>query len=102
MPGIFKNMASKHDEKEEAIALEIQSDALLILSGLCEHYIQRKVCDPCEPAVHKWFFFFLIVSNMGCWDGSAVKHTAAVKHSAAKPAVKHTAAAKHTAAKPGN
>lgn len=42
-------MASKHDEKEEAIALEIQSDALLILSGLCEHYIQRKVCDPCEP-----------------------------------------------------
>ncbi|CAO2617524.1 Cilia- and flagella-associated protein 69 [Lemmus lemmus] len=40
--GIFKNMASKHAEKEEAIALEIQSDALLILSGLCEHYIQRK------------------------------------------------------------
>ncbi|KAM7316097.1 hypothetical protein ACRRTK_024777 [Alexandromys fortis] len=40
--GIFKNMASKHDEKEEAIALEIQSDTLLILSGLCEHYIQRK------------------------------------------------------------
>ncbi|XP_038171555.1 cilia- and flagella-associated protein 69 isoform X2 [Arvicola amphibius] len=40
--GIFKNMASKHDEKEEAITLEIQSDALLILSGLCEHYIQRK------------------------------------------------------------
>ncbi|XP_040591768.1 cilia- and flagella-associated protein 69 isoform X3 [Mesocricetus auratus] len=40
--GIFKNMASKPDDKEEAIALEIQSDALLILSGLCEHYIQRK------------------------------------------------------------
>ncbi|KAH0509785.1 Cilia- and flagella-associated protein 69 [Microtus ochrogaster] len=41
--GIFKNMASKHDEKEEAIALEIQSDTLLILSGLCEHYIQWKL-----------------------------------------------------------
>ncbi|XP_028718277.1 cilia- and flagella-associated protein 69 [Peromyscus leucopus] len=40
--GIFKNMASKPDEKEEAIALEIQSDTLLILSGLCEHYIERK------------------------------------------------------------
>lgn len=49
MPGIFKNMASKPDEKEEAIALEIQSDTLLILSGLCEHYIERKVCDSCEP-----------------------------------------------------
>ncbi|XP_036038018.1 cilia- and flagella-associated protein 69 isoform X2 [Onychomys torridus] len=40
--GIFKNMAIKPDEKEEAITLEIQSDTLLILSGLCEHYIERK------------------------------------------------------------
>lgn len=44
-------MASRPDEKEDAIALEIQSDALLILSGLCEHYIQRKVCDAREPAL---------------------------------------------------
>ncbi|XP_073920888.1 cilia- and flagella-associated protein 69 isoform X3 [Castor canadensis] len=40
--GIFKNMISKSNEKEEAIVLEIQSDILLILSGLCEHHIQRK------------------------------------------------------------
>uniref|UniRef100_A0A8C6WCQ8 Cilia and flagella associated protein 69 n=1 Tax=Nannospalax galili TaxID=1026970 RepID=A0A8C6WCQ8_NANGA len=40
--GIFKNMISKPDEKVEAIALEIQSDILLILSGLCEHHSQRK------------------------------------------------------------
>ncbi|XP_047418512.1 cilia- and flagella-associated protein 69 isoform X4 [Sciurus carolinensis] len=40
--GIFKNSISKTNEKEEAIILEIQSDLLLILSGLCEHHIQRK------------------------------------------------------------
>ncbi|XP_008583825.1 PREDICTED: uncharacterized protein C7orf63 homolog isoform X2 [Galeopterus variegatus] len=40
--GIFKNMLSRTNEKEEAIVLEIQSDILLILSGLCEHHIQRK------------------------------------------------------------
>nr|XP_045015838.1 cilia- and flagella-associated protein 69 isoform X2 [Jaculus jaculus] len=40
--GIFKNMISKSNEKEEAIVLEIQSDILLILSGLCEHHIERK------------------------------------------------------------
>ncbi|XP_040147407.1 cilia- and flagella-associated protein 69 isoform X2 [Ictidomys tridecemlineatus] len=40
--GIFKNIISKTNEKEEAIILEIQSDILLILSGLCEHHIQRK------------------------------------------------------------
>ncbi|EDL84340.1 rCG41045, isoform CRA_c, partial [Rattus norvegicus] len=39
---IFKTMMSRPAEKEEAIALEIQSDTLLILSGLCENYIQRK------------------------------------------------------------
>uniref|UniRef100_A0A2K6EMU9 Cilia and flagella associated protein 69 n=1 Tax=Propithecus coquereli TaxID=379532 RepID=A0A2K6EMU9_PROCO len=44
MIGIFKNIISKPNEKEEAIALEIQSDILLILSGLCEHHIQRKCC----------------------------------------------------------
>lgn len=38
-------MMSRPAEKEEAIALEIQSDTLLILSGLCENYIQRKVCN---------------------------------------------------------
>ncbi|XP_021529897.2 cilia- and flagella-associated protein 69 isoform X1 [Aotus nancymaae] len=42
MIGIFKNIISKPNEKEEAIVLEIQSDILLILSGLCEHHIQRK------------------------------------------------------------
>ncbi|PNI41943.1 CFAP69 isoform 7, partial [Pan troglodytes] len=42
MIGIFKNMISKPNEKEEAIVLEIQSDILLILSGLCENHIQRK------------------------------------------------------------
>ncbi|XP_078198962.1 cilia- and flagella-associated protein 69 isoform X7 [Callithrix jacchus] len=42
MIGIFKNIISKTNEKEEAIVLEIQSDILLILSGLCEHHIQRK------------------------------------------------------------
>ncbi|XP_074235492.1 cilia- and flagella-associated protein 69 isoform X2 [Saimiri boliviensis] len=42
MIGIFKNTISKTNEKEEAIVLEIQSDILLILSGLCEHHIQRK------------------------------------------------------------
>ncbi|XP_045144768.1 cilia- and flagella-associated protein 69 isoform X2 [Echinops telfairi] len=40
--GIFKNTISKHSEKEEAIVLEIQSDILLILSGLCEHHVNRK------------------------------------------------------------
>ncbi|XP_010607841.1 cilia- and flagella-associated protein 69 isoform X2 [Fukomys damarensis] len=40
--GIFKNIISRPNEKEEAIVLEIQSDILLILSGLCEHHIQRK------------------------------------------------------------
>ncbi|EHB07227.1 hypothetical protein GW7_11112 [Heterocephalus glaber] len=40
--GIFKNIISHPNEKEEAIVLEIQSDILLILSGLCEHHIQRK------------------------------------------------------------
>ncbi|XP_007938022.2 cilia- and flagella-associated protein 69 [Orycteropus afer afer] len=40
--GIFKNMMNKSHEKEESIVLEIQSDILLILSGLCEHQIHRK------------------------------------------------------------
>nr|KAF6418072.1 cilia and flagella associated protein 69 [Rousettus aegyptiacus] len=40
--GIFKNTISKSNDKEEAIVLEIQSDILLILSGLCEHNIPRK------------------------------------------------------------
>ncbi|XP_075413469.1 cilia- and flagella-associated protein 69 [Tenrec ecaudatus] len=40
--GIFKNTISKHSENEEAIVLEIQSDILLILSGLCEHQVSRK------------------------------------------------------------
>ncbi|XP_055468749.1 cilia- and flagella-associated protein 69 [Psammomys obesus] len=40
--GIFKNMINRLDEKEEAIILEIQSDILLILSGLCENFIKRK------------------------------------------------------------
>lgn len=44
--GIFKNTISKYNDKEEAILLEIQSDILLILSGLCEHHIPRKVCMP--------------------------------------------------------
>uniref|UniRef100_A0ABI7WIY1 Cilia- and flagella-associated protein 69 ARM repeats domain-containing protein n=1 Tax=Felis catus TaxID=9685 RepID=A0ABI7WIY1_FELCA len=39
--GVFKNIIKSHD-KEEAIVLEIQSDILLILSGLCEHHIPRK------------------------------------------------------------
>ncbi|XP_063523685.1 cilia- and flagella-associated protein 69 isoform X10 [Pongo pygmaeus] len=43
MIGIFKNIISKPNEKEEAIVLEIQSDILLILSGLCENHIQRKL-----------------------------------------------------------
>lgn len=43
-------MMSRPAEKEEAIALEIQSDTLLILSGLCENYIQRKVCSV-EPVL---------------------------------------------------
>ncbi|XP_053409680.1 cilia- and flagella-associated protein 69 isoform X1 [Nycticebus coucang] len=42
MIGIFKNIMSKSNEKEEPIILEIQSDILLILSGLCEYHIQRK------------------------------------------------------------
>ncbi|XP_063492472.1 cilia- and flagella-associated protein 69 isoform X3 [Symphalangus syndactylus] len=42
MIGIFKNIISKPNEKEEAILLEIQSDILFILSGLCENHIQRK------------------------------------------------------------
>ncbi|XP_069442911.1 cilia- and flagella-associated protein 69 isoform X2 [Ovis canadensis] len=40
--GIFKNTISKYNDKEEAILLEIQSDILLILSGLCEHHIPGK------------------------------------------------------------
>nr|XP_035972394.1 cilia- and flagella-associated protein 69 isoform X2 [Halichoerus grypus] len=40
--GVFKNTISKANDKEEAIVLEIQSDILLILSGLCEHHIPRK------------------------------------------------------------
>ncbi|KAF6085543.1 cilia and flagella associated protein 69 [Phyllostomus discolor] len=40
--GIFKNTISKFNDKEEAIILEIQSDILLILSGLCENNISRK------------------------------------------------------------
>ncbi|KAM9216682.1 cilia- and flagella-associated protein 69 isoform 1-T1 [Dugong dugon] len=40
--GIFKNTISKPNEKEESIVLEIQSDILLTLSGLCEHHIHRK------------------------------------------------------------
>ncbi|XP_054940937.1 cilia- and flagella-associated protein 69 isoform X1 [Physeter macrocephalus] len=40
--GIFKNTISKYNDKDEAILLEIQSDILLILSGLCEHHIPRK------------------------------------------------------------
>uniref|UniRef100_A0A286XP52 Cilia and flagella associated protein 69 n=1 Tax=Cavia porcellus TaxID=10141 RepID=A0A286XP52_CAVPO len=40
--GIFKNIISHPNEKEEAIVLEIQSDILLIVSGLCEHHIERK------------------------------------------------------------
>ncbi|XP_059027039.1 cilia- and flagella-associated protein 69 isoform X1 [Mustela lutreola] len=40
--GVFKNTISKSNDKEEAIVLEIQSDILLILSGLCEHHIPRK------------------------------------------------------------
>ncbi|KAF5927837.1 hypothetical protein HPG69_000743 [Diceros bicornis minor] len=44
--GIFTNTISKSNDKEEAIVLEIQSDILLILSGLCEHDIPRKVCMP--------------------------------------------------------
>ncbi|KAM9697812.1 cilia- and flagella-associated protein 69 isoform 2-T2 [Dama dama] len=40
--GIFKNTISKYNDKEEAILLEIQSDILLILSGLCEYHIPRK------------------------------------------------------------
>ncbi|XP_006834376.1 PREDICTED: uncharacterized protein C7orf63 homolog isoform X2 [Chrysochloris asiatica] len=39
---IFKNTINKPNEKEEAIVLEIQSDLLLILSGLCEHQNHRK------------------------------------------------------------
>ncbi|XP_037363402.1 cilia- and flagella-associated protein 69 isoform X1 [Talpa occidentalis] len=40
--GMFKNTINKSNDKEEAIVLEIQSDILLILSGLCEHHIPRK------------------------------------------------------------
>uniref|UniRef100_A0A3Q1LRE4 Cilia and flagella associated protein 69 n=1 Tax=Bos taurus TaxID=9913 RepID=A0A3Q1LRE4_BOVIN len=40
--GIFKNIISKYNDKEEAILLEIQSDILLILSGLCEYHIPGK------------------------------------------------------------
>ncbi|KAM4874416.1 cilia- and flagella-associated protein 69 isoform 1-T1 [Thomomys bottae] len=40
--GIFKNTIKEPSEKEEAIVLEIQSDILIILSGLCEHHFQRK------------------------------------------------------------
>ncbi|KAG8507846.1 Cilia- and flagella-associated protein 69 [Galemys pyrenaicus] len=40
--GMFKNTINKSTDKEEAIVLEIQSDILLILSGLCEHHIPRK------------------------------------------------------------
>ncbi|KAM5203489.1 metalloreductase STEAP2 isoform 2-T7 [Hipposideros larvatus] len=40
--GIFKNTISKSNDKEEAIVLEIQSDILLISSGLCEHSVPRK------------------------------------------------------------
>ncbi|XP_076984736.1 cilia- and flagella-associated protein 69 isoform X2 [Tamandua tetradactyla] len=42
LTGMFKNTISKPNEKEEAIVLEIQSDILLILSGLCEHHVHRK------------------------------------------------------------
>ncbi|XP_039105961.1 cilia- and flagella-associated protein 69 isoform X2 [Hyaena hyaena] len=41
--GVFKNTITKSNDKEEAIVLEIQSDILLILSGLCEHHIPRKL-----------------------------------------------------------
>ncbi|XP_024433029.1 cilia- and flagella-associated protein 69 [Desmodus rotundus] len=40
--GVFKSTISKFNDKEEAIILEIQSDILLILSGLCENNIPRK------------------------------------------------------------
>ncbi|XP_060052244.1 cilia- and flagella-associated protein 69 isoform X3 [Erinaceus europaeus] len=40
--GIFKNTINKDNDREEAILLEIQSDILLILSGLCEHSVPRK------------------------------------------------------------
>ncbi|KAM5302952.1 cilia- and flagella-associated protein 69 isoform 3-T3 [Glossophaga mutica] len=40
--GVFKNTITKFNDKEEAIILEIQSDILLILSGLCENNIPRK------------------------------------------------------------
>ncbi|XP_062034666.1 cilia- and flagella-associated protein 69 isoform X2 [Lepus europaeus] len=42
LTGIFQTIISNPDENEEAIVLEIQSDILLILSGLCENHIQRK------------------------------------------------------------
>ncbi|XP_046526516.1 cilia- and flagella-associated protein 69 isoform X1 [Equus quagga] len=41
LTGIFKNIIKSND-KEEAIVLEIQSDILLILSGLCEDHVPRK------------------------------------------------------------
>ncbi|XP_003407029.1 cilia- and flagella-associated protein 69 [Loxodonta africana] len=40
--GIFKSTINKPNEKEESIVLEIQSDILLTLSGLCEHHIHGK------------------------------------------------------------
>ncbi|XP_038598196.1 LOW QUALITY PROTEIN: cilia- and flagella-associated protein 69 [Tachyglossus aculeatus] len=42
--GILKRTTSKEKakEKDDTIVLEIQADALLILSGLCEHHLPRK------------------------------------------------------------
>ncbi|XP_066210269.1 cilia- and flagella-associated protein 69 isoform X1 [Saccopteryx leptura] len=40
--GIFKNTISKCNDKEEAIVLEIQSDILLTLTGVCENNVSRK------------------------------------------------------------
>ncbi|XP_004582568.2 cilia- and flagella-associated protein 69 isoform X1 [Ochotona princeps] len=42
LTGMFTAMIRNPHENEEAIVLEIQSDILLILSGLCEDHVQRK------------------------------------------------------------
>ena len=70
--GIFKNTISKYNDKEEAILLEIQSDILLILSGLCEHHIPGKVCMPVNQSFVQIFQShnirnYFLVNVHKCW-----------------------------------
>uniref|UniRef100_A0A8C2NI47 Cilia- and flagella-associated protein 69 ARM repeats domain-containing protein n=1 Tax=Capra hircus TaxID=9925 RepID=A0A8C2NI47_CAPHI len=72
--GIFKNTISKYNDKEEAILLEIQSDILLILSGLCEHHTPGKVCiilhilqKDMKALLSYYLPFYLRCCILGCY-----------------------------------